>query len=220
MSRNILWMALVTLGLLATATPATAAEALREDTGFSIEFATGVVGIDGLDETQAAVAVIPRWCRDVWRNWCIWIDIWWIDGPWPDPWRGVLLVNDVPVPVSSLDVGPGLMLAPAFEYRFQPQARLTPSLYFGAGVQFDEGATTNVAGVGDFRTESTTSPVAIFGGALTYDLNQRSALRFGLGGSVLFMGDMDITAPDGSIFNVDGDDNFSSVLSVGVDVRF
>lgn len=209
---------------LALATSAVSAQttALREQQGFSVEFAVGVVGIDEFDSTELAVAVNPRWCRD--RNdrriWCWWIDIWWINGPWPDPWRGLLRVDDLDIPVGDLDVGPALMIAPALEYQFRADDRLSPSLYFGVGAQRDEGATTVIPGVGAFKTESVTSPVAIFGGALTYDLTDRTALRIAAGGSMVFMDDMDITGPNGELFNAQGGDTLSGVISVGLDVSF
>ena len=216
--KEILITPIVVLGLLAMTSQVLAAEpALREKEGFSLEVATGIVGIDQFEETQAALAINPRWCRGRNQPWCWWIDIWWIDGPWPDPWGGDLVIDDTRVPVSDLDVGPALMIAPAIEYRFQPENRLTPSLYFGLGLQWEDGNTTNISGVGKFSTDSTTSPVAIFGGALTYDLTSTTALRFAAGGSLVFMGDMDIDGPGGTNFDVDGDEVLNGIVSVGLE---
>ncbi len=217
-------MSLILLGLavIASSAQAQSAEGLRELQGFSLEVAVAIVGIDEFEINQEAVGLIPRWCwdRNQRREWCWWIDVWWINGPWPDPWRGLLVVDDIPVPVGDLDVGPGLMIAPAIEYRFQPENRLSPSLYLGLGAQWDDGATTEIAGVGRFTTSSTTSPVAIFGGALTYDLNARTSLRVAAGGSVVFMGDMDIQGPNGASFNVSGGDILSGIVSVGLEFGF
>ncbi|MCP3956946.1 MAG: hypothetical protein GY719_03750 [bacterium] len=212
---------LLGLTLIASSASAQSAEALRDRDGFSLEIAAAVVGIDEFEVNQEAIGLIPRWCwdRNNRREWCWWIDIWWINGPWPDPWRGFLLVDDIPVPVGDLDVGPGWMIAPAIEYRFQPENRLSPSLYLGVGAQYDEGATTEIAGIGQFTTTSTTSPVAIFGGALTYDLSDRTSLRVAAGGSLVFMGDMDIRGP-GANFNVDGGETLSGIVSVGLEFGF
>lgn len=112
------------------------------------------------------------------------------------------------------------MAAPVLEYSFASDNRLRPSLFAGFGVQRDSGATTDVRGVGRFTLPSNSNPVALYGGALTYDLNQRSSLRVALGGSTAFVDSMTIEGPEGTRFELEGEDVSSAILSMGLTVGF
>ncbi len=214
---------LLALGLFTAAGSASAQEAaetgaLREAPRFSVDLALANVGIDEFDINRLGVGFIPRWCPNRSWRWCWWIDIWWIPRPWPDPWQGVLPLREGPVLVRDLEVGPGLMVAPAIEYTFRAEERVRPSLYLGFGLQRDEGRTTDIAGVGGLSTSTTTSPVAIYGAGLTYDLSSRTSLRFTAGASTAFMDEMDIRGPGGQKFTVEGEELHSGIISVGLNV--
>lgn len=188
---------------------------LRESDRFSVDVAVANVGIDQFDINREAIGLNPRWCWERNRRWCWWLDLWWIPRDWRDPWRGQLEVFDRPVPIEDLKVGPGLMVAPAIEYTFRAEERLRPALYAGLGVERDGGRTTEIAGVGSFETSAVTSPVAIYGLALTYDLTPRTAFRFTLGGSTAFMDDMTIRTPSGKV-TLEGSNLHSGIVSVGL----
>ncbi len=220
MKKTLLVTSLLTLGLAA---PVAAQEggnvALREGAGFSLDVAVANVGIDQFDQNQLGIGVIPRWCW-LQRRWCWWMDLWWIDGPWRDPWRRRILFEEQTIPLGELEVGPGFMAAPAIEYTFSPESRFRPSVYVGFGVQRDEGQTTTVPGAGRFETSTVTSPVAIFGLGLTYDLTPRAALRFTVGGSRLFTDDLEVRDPNGQTTTFEGGDMTSGIVSVGVNFGF
>lgn len=189
---------------------------LRENDRFSVDVAVANVGIDQFDINREAFGLNPRWCRQRARpRWCIWLDLWWIPREWPDPWPGPVEGFEQRVLIEDLRVGPGLMVAPALEYTFRAEERLRPGLYAGFGVQRDGGQTTDIAGVGSFETEAVTSPVAIYGLALTYDLTPRTAFRFTLGGSTAFMDDMTLRTPNGKV-TMEGSNLHSGIVSVGL----
>ncbi|HEX4953748.1 MAG TPA: hypothetical protein VF017_10185 [Thermoanaerobaculia bacterium] len=220
MKKTMLVVGLLALGL---AGPAAAQEpgggALRESGGFSLDVAVANVGIDQFDQNRLGVGVIPRWCWFQGR-WCWWLDIWWIDGPWRDPWKRRILFEDLLIPLGELEVGPGFMVAPALEYTWNSEGRLRPSVYAGFGLQRDEGQTTTVPGAGRFETSNVTSPVAIFGLGLTYDLSARTALRLTVGGSRLFTDDLEVRDPNGQVTTFEGGDMTSGIVSVGLNFGF
>jgi hypothetical protein len=191
-------------------------EVPRPAAGFSLELSGAAVGIDGFDQTRAAIGLRPRWCTPN-RPWCVWVDFCRIFPPWRDPWPGRLRRD---VPISDLDVGPGWLLAPALEYTFQSEARVRPAVYLGAGIERVEGRTTDLGERGSYRIDTMDNPVVTYGFNLAYDLSPRTTLRFQVGATTAFVDDMEIRGSDGRRFPVEGGSVTNGVVGLSLSYSF
>jgi hypothetical protein len=97
---------------------------------------------------------------------------------------------------------------------------LTPSLFLGVGFIAEEGQTTEIAGVGTFRTGRSNSPAVSYGAGLAYGLSNRTALRAEARAVTSFMGSMSIEGPGGQSFPVEGGETTTVLVTAGLDLRF
>ena len=216
MRKNFL-LALFGLGALAAGGPVEAQTtdgAFGIHRGFSLELSVANVGIDQFDVNREAIGLRPRWCP--FRRGCLFIDICWIPRPWPDPWVN----RPLGIPGELLEVGPGLQVAPAFEFHFSPESRLRPALYLGAGVSRIEGQTLDLGERGRFRTEADTSPLVMYGGSLAYDLTPKTTFRFQAGASTTFIDELKVSGPNGQAATADGRDITSPIVGVSLSYSF
>ena len=204
---------------------------------FGVDVTVGTVGIDTFEENEFAFMVAPSYtilspcARPNPPKWCeirIYIPIIRIPGPYPDPWVRILIELPGPGPgpdPRQLEVGPTWIVTPSVEIlRSGVEHGLVehgwvPSLFLGAGFQHDSGETTEIAGLGAFRTAPTNSPAITYGGALNYRFRAGAALRLEVRGVTAFMDTMDVVGPQGSL-TLEGGTMTSVFLSAGGSFRF
>jgi hypothetical protein len=216
--RKHLWLALFGLGALSGGLPVAAqstADSGGVHRGFALELSVADIGIDQFEVQRVAIGVRPRWCPN--PPWCWFIDFCWIPDPWPDPWPLIVFPG---IRGDRLEVGPGLLVAPAVEYHFQPESRVRPALYLGAGVNYSGGQTVDLGAQGRLTTESDTSPAVIYGASLAYDLTPRTTFRFQAGASTAFNGELKVRDSNGRTATADGGSVTSPILGVSLSYNF
>ena len=170
-------------------------------------------------ELMAEVDCWRRHATEPWVCWGIEMVIIDIPEPYPDPWRGTLVVDGRSIDLSDLRVGPALVVAPELELVFSPGARLHGSVFFGPGFMSEKGRETTLAGVGSLRTSNNVSPLITYGGTLRYRIGDRTALRVEARALTSFLDEMTVTMPTGQQVTVEGGTMTSPMLMAGILVK-
>ncbi len=138
-----------------------------------------------------------------------------IEIPHPIPGPGPVIID-----AGQLQLGETYILTAGPELVFRPRERLRPSIFFGGGTMVEHGAGAIIDGVGEVRTTDNSSPVATYGGSLTYGFKPQAALRFELRGYAAFMDGMDVVGPGGTHIPLEGKTMTSFSFTAGIRYAF
>jgi hypothetical protein len=208
--------------------------------GFSLDLSAGLVDVDAFDSHREAFSLTPRWKVASFERLDVVVPIRLLritHAYHPDPNVRPHVPNlcsicpaccaspciDCPpmmLGFDALEVGPTWVLTPSVELVYRPGARLRPGFFVGGGVWREGGRSTDVEGLGTFRTSHTTRPVATYGLNLTNNVSDRLSLRLEAGAFTAFGGTTKVTTPTGQKVSFEREDVTSGLVSLGLGFSF